>query len=318
MTTPRVSVCIAAYNHHQYIHDCVMSAVAQADDVPLEILIGNDQSTDRTGEIVGALAERFPDVIRYFPYETKRGPGGNYQFLLTQTRGEYIAHLDGDDFWLPGKLGRQVAAMDANANLSASYTNALCVGEDGRPLGVFNNPQPATFGVEYVLGHGNFLNHSTMLYRADARTEICRWPSEWLDYQAHLMLASRGTLSYGNFLGAAYRMSSVTSVMSNQNERVRRLYWTALESVPRGSVSAESRLAASADFLGWVLVRSVRERSLKVLSEWWKVVSQAHDEGRVRLAAATVENVFNDGSKQLLSRLSALLGGTQMRVMYWR
>ena len=130
MILPRVTVCIVTYNHERYIHDCIMSVLAQAHDVSLEVLIGDDQSTDRTEEIARALAARFPDVIRYFRHENRLGPGGNYQFLIGRARGEYIAHLDGDDFWLPGKLTKQISVMDKDSGVSASYTNALCIDDD--------------------------------------------------------------------------------------------------------------------------------------------------------------------------------------------
>ena len=78
MTTPRVSVCIVTYNHERYIHDCLMTVVAQAGDISLEILVGDDRSTDRTEEIVRALVAQFANVIRYFRHENQLGPGGNY------------------------------------------------------------------------------------------------------------------------------------------------------------------------------------------------------------------------------------------------
>ena len=60
MTVPRVSVCVVAYNHERYIHDCIMTVLAQAHDVSLEVLIGDDQSTDQTEEIAGCWRQNFP------------------------------------------------------------------------------------------------------------------------------------------------------------------------------------------------------------------------------------------------------------------
>ncbi len=111
MNLPRVSVCIATYNHERYIHDCIMSVVAQAHEIPIEILVGDDSSSDKTGEIVRRLADRLPDIVRYFRHAKKMGGVLNRQFLIGQTTGEYIAHLDGDDYWLPGKIAKQISLM---------------------------------------------------------------------------------------------------------------------------------------------------------------------------------------------------------------
>ena len=79
--------------------------------------------------------QRFPDVIRYFRHENRLGPGGNYQFLIGQARGEYIAHLDGDDYWLPGKLTAQLGVLDVSPECVAVYANAICVNDAGALLG---------------------------------------------------------------------------------------------------------------------------------------------------------------------------------------
>ena len=138
-----------------------------------------------------ALAARFPDAVRYFRHENRLGPGGNYQFLIGQARGEYIAHLDGDDFWLPGKLAKQISVMDTDSGVSASYTNALCIDDDGVSIGIFNNPQPSEFGINYLFNRGNFLNHSSMLYRSSAKQDLIDWPPDFVDYKIHIMLARR-------------------------------------------------------------------------------------------------------------------------------
>lgn len=224
MTIPRVSVCVVTYNHERYIHDCLMTVVAQAHDVPLEILVGDDQSTDRTEETIRTLVAQFPDVIRYFRHENRLGPAGNYQFLIGLARGEYIAHLDGDDYWFPGKIAKQITLMDNFPEIMASYTNALCIDDGGAAIGVFNNEQPSEFDIDYLLRMGNFLNNSSMVYRRSFKAEICGWPPDFLDYRIHLKLASHGRIGFLNTLGVAYRVNSSTSMVLNHGERVRELY----------------------------------------------------------------------------------------------
>lgn len=118
MSSPLVSVCIVTFNHEKYIHDCVMSVIGQAGDVDLEILVGDDLSTDGTQVIMESLAEEFPQLVRYRRNSMRLGPAGNYLSLIERSRGSLIAHLDGDDLWAPGKLKAQVDFMEKKSRLS--------------------------------------------------------------------------------------------------------------------------------------------------------------------------------------------------------
>ncbi len=318
MILPRVTVCIATYNHERYIRDCIMSVLAQADDVSLEVLIGDDQSTDRTEEIARLLAAKFPDVIRYFRHEKRLGPGGNYKFLIRRARGEYIAHLDGDDFWLPGKLTKQISVMDNDPGVSASYTNTLCIDDNCVAVGVFNNPQPSEFGINYLLSQGNFLNHSSILYRSCEKQELVDWLPNFVDYKIHIMLARQGKISYLNCLGVVYRVNSTTSTIVQQGEKVRELYWQAINEVSTGMAQSNCRLSASADFLRRVFFRSVRVRSLDLFRKWWPIVSAAHRERKAMLAFLVIRGTVITVYRELVTRIAARCGGTRLRVIYWR
>lgn len=319
MKLPRVSVCITAYNHERYIRDCIMSVVAQAQDVPLEILIGDDQSSDCTEEIVHALAMRFPDMIRYFRHENRLGGERNYQYLIEQAQGDYIAHLDGDDYWLPGKLAKQVSLMDRMIEMSASYTNALCIDDRGEVIGIFNNPQPNELDIDYLLSRGNFLNNSSMLYRSRMKPVICDWPPKFVDYKIHIMLGLQGKIGYLNTLGVVYRVNSSTSMIVHQGENVRELYWQAISEVStKDKMSSNCRLSASADFLRRIFFKSVRLRSLKLLRKWWPIVSVANEHHKNRLVLLTMWSILFMGYREIMSHIAARLGGTRLRVIYWR
>lgn len=305
MTTPRVSVCVVTYNHEHYIHDCLMTVIAQAHDVPLEILIGDDQSTDRTEEVIRALVSRFPKVVRYFRHKTKLGPAGNYQFLIGQARGEYIAHLDGDDYWLPGKLIAQLGVLDAYPECVAAYSNAICVNHSGAFLGVFNNPVPDRFDLNLLLQSGNFLNHSSLLYRAKFGESIRGWPPKFIDYRIHLNLAHFGQLAYLNSSYVAYRVNSVGSMLVNQDELVRKLYWAAIHEAFGLTNNRSVKIAATADFLARVFLRAREVRSSGFFMEWWGVVTQQSKCNKVQLAIKVVMVVIR---RRLLSLITTYFG----------
>lgn len=132
-TGPKVSVLIVTYNQHAWIGQAIESALAQQVDFDIEIVIGDDCSTDGTRAIVEAYAERYPDVIRLKLQD--QHPAGipgrvNQVTTLEACRGEFVAFLDGDDFWTDtGKLAHQVALLEANPTIVGVAHDALILRE---------------------------------------------------------------------------------------------------------------------------------------------------------------------------------------------
>jgi glycosyltransferase involved in cell wall biosynthesis len=318
MTTPRVSVCIVTYNHERYIHDCIMTVIAQAQDVSLEILVGDDQSTDRTEEIVRGLAARFPELIRYFRHENRLGPGGNYQFLIRQVRGEYIAHLDGDDYWLPGKLAAQVSVLDNSPECVAAYTNAICVNDAGRMLGVFNNPLVDRFDLESLLRRGNFLNHSSLVYRAGFGDTICLWAPEFIDYRIHLLLAQHGQLAYLASPYVGYRVSSIGSMLADQHDRVKGLYWSAVHEALSLTNDKNVTISALAEFLSGALLRASQTENHEIFMRWWRMATREFKCNKLRLAFLIAVFTVRRQSLSLLTKYSGRISGLPFRIFYRR
>lgn len=105
-TPPLVSVMIITYNQEEYIEAAVRSALAQ-DHPALEVVVADDASTDRTPDILRALAAEDPRV-RPVLGERNLGITGNSNRGLRACRGDFIAFQGGDDLLLPGKITAQV------------------------------------------------------------------------------------------------------------------------------------------------------------------------------------------------------------------
>lgn len=129
---PLVSVITAAYNAEGFIAETIASVQAQSLD-DWEMLIADDASSDRTAEIVSAIAARDPRV-RLIRLRENGGVARARNAALAQARGRYIAFLDSDDLWLPQKLERQIAFMSAH-DAAVSYTAFRRINEDGSSLG---------------------------------------------------------------------------------------------------------------------------------------------------------------------------------------
>ncbi len=272
---PVVSVCVVTFNHQEYIVDCLMSILAQRFDVDIEILVGDDCSTDHTGDIVLRLADMHPSVIRYFRHSPGFGAASlNYKYLITKARGQYIAHVDGDDYWLPGKLKRQVSFLRSNPSCSAVYCNAICINENLEVIGVFNNSLKESFNMAELVRYGNFLNNSTLLYRSKFTISILNIPGMFLDYQVHLVLSRSGLLGYLNTVLSVYRVNSSGSVLVKDNTAVRDYYWRALLSVSDDLHGQKVWCQAVAEFLRSVFMRSVRVVQPGLFRYWLFKVSK--------------------------------------------
>jgi glycosyltransferase involved in cell wall biosynthesis len=107
------------YNHEAYIGEAIESVLAQDFDEPIEIVIGEDCSPDRTREIVREYEAKYPEILRPLYHETNRGRRKNFLSTFRACTGDYIALLDADDFWNdPTKLRRQVEILRNNPDIS--------------------------------------------------------------------------------------------------------------------------------------------------------------------------------------------------------
>lgn len=127
-SVPVVSVVILTYRHEPYIRAAIESVLAQQVSFPIEVLISDDSSPDKTWEIVNEYREHpwvrllqhcREDVIMINGRPTGRH---NWHQALLAARGEYVAYLDGDDFWTsPHKLQRQVDALRKYSDASLCF-----------------------------------------------------------------------------------------------------------------------------------------------------------------------------------------------------
>lgn len=126
-----VSVVITAYNLENFIGPAVRSALAQTRP-PDEVIVVNDCSTDSTGR---ALTE-FGNSIRVINQPTNQGALRAALRGLTESSGQVVSFLDGDDLWHPQKLERCVGLMDADPSLVLVSHQHTRIDAAGRDLGI--------------------------------------------------------------------------------------------------------------------------------------------------------------------------------------
>ena len=94
-----ISVIIPSYNRAALVKETLDSILAQIVDTDIEIVIGDDCSTDNTREVLLSYHEQYPDIIRLFFRERNMGLGANWAQCVKDCRGEFICNCDNDDYW---------------------------------------------------------------------------------------------------------------------------------------------------------------------------------------------------------------------------
>jgi glycosyltransferase involved in cell wall biosynthesis len=314
---PIVAVCVVTYNHASYIADCLSSVLSQQVDAEVHVWVGDDMSTDGTSEIVDAIARMWPGRVHHLLHTSQLGPIGNYRAIIRAADGDFIAHLDGDDFWLPGKLREQLAALAAAPDCSASCTNAM-VFDDGRePVGWFSNATSGSFDTEALLRRGNFVNHSSLLYRAVYRDSILALTPPFIDYRMLLTLTAQAPVLYTAKPFVGYRVNAAGSMLRRDNEAVRQQYFEAIDCALPG-VKPRVRAEACADLMRRVVFRSLGFRRPALIAQWWPLLLQRSGESRLRFMARCAAQIVAEAGRQTIQATASFLLRARFRVLYFR
>ncbi|GEM_PF-2450208 len=128
----RISVVIVCYQQEAFITEAIESVLKQQGQFWLEIIVSDDGSTDATPTILAEYAEKYPTLIRNLSQKKNMGISKNYKRCFAAARGQYIAVLEGDDFWLSqDKLSRQSLFLENYPESSMVFNAILTQDEQG-------------------------------------------------------------------------------------------------------------------------------------------------------------------------------------------
>lgn len=203
-----VSVCMITYNHAEFIEQAVMSVIGQRTEFSVDIIIGDDASTDDTPQILTRLRDQYPNKIKLVLREKNVGMMQNFSSTLGRCDGKYIALLEGDDYWSDTlKLSKQVAFMEQNAAFALCF-HPVAVSEAGKTVkDRFTNPVPEVTSIT-DLARGNFMHTCSVMYRNGLVPEL---PSDFVrstvgDYFLHMLYARNGSIGRLPDVMAVYRV----------------------------------------------------------------------------------------------------------------
>lgn len=205
---PKVSVCVVSYNHEKYIEECLASIVSQETDFNFEIIVGDDRSTDNTRAIISTFYNSHPNVIKPVFHSRHVGPTKNYLSVHSAAKGQYIAHIDGDDLMLPGKLQIQADNLDKNPECSICFHKVKRYDQETKKyLKEARRKIPRKSEISYLLMNAGLFSHSSKMYRSRCREDLELIAEEVIDNYMHFHHAAKGKILFLNQVLGVYRVN---------------------------------------------------------------------------------------------------------------
>ncbi len=175
-----LSVNMITYNHEKYIAQALDSVLMQKVDFKYEIVVGEDCSTDRTRTILLEYKEKYPHIFTLILHEKNVGAAKNVQAVDQACRGEYIAVLEGDDYWTdPNKLQTQVDEMRKYPDCHMSFHPALETWEDKSGESEIARRQAKGNRVftthEIIRGGGGLCPTASLVLKKDVLENLPQW-----------------------------------------------------------------------------------------------------------------------------------------------
>ena len=228
-----LSVRLMVFNHEPYIREAIEGILKQKTTFPIEVVIGDDFSTDKSLEIIKEYQStstiHFKILERkegdtYWQNRQKLGRLHNFYNILENCSGKYIALLDGDDYWTDSsKLQKQVDFLENNTDFAICFHN-MEIANESKPsiVALTNSKQQESVSTNVVLASkGNFIFTASVVFRKP----IAEYP-EWLtnlpigDYPIHLYNAQFGKIKYINQVMGVYRVheSGTWGIVSKEKQ----------------------------------------------------------------------------------------------------
>lgn len=209
--TPLVSVAMITYQHERFIGEAIESVLSQRTQFPIELVIGEDCSSDRTRQIVLDCQARDPRRIRVLTRTKNIGLQRNFLETFRACRGKYVALLEGDDVWIdPNKLQLQIDYLESHPECAGAAHNAMRFDE-----ATHRDIAPCCFDTPETLTVADFLPMNrvptcSVVFRREAIGALPEWMEGMpaCDWILHILITRRGVMHYDDRIMGRYRVHS--------------------------------------------------------------------------------------------------------------
>jgi glycosyltransferase involved in cell wall biosynthesis len=208
----KLSVAVVTYNHESFIRQAIESALAQRVKFEYEIVVANDCSIDGTRAIVEDCCRLYPNRIVPISQEHNVGMVRNLSAALAACRGEYVALLEGDDYWTCAeKLQRQVDFLDQHPDYAICCHRVRMSDETGEGRnGIWPSHNAGSYGMQDLIQENFMPNCSAVMYRSAFLGPFPEWlfDFEFCDWPLHILVARSGKIELFDEVMGTYRLHS--------------------------------------------------------------------------------------------------------------
>jgi glycosyltransferase involved in cell wall biosynthesis len=220
----KISVIITSFNHERYIKQCLDSILDQKGNYNLEIILGDDCSTDNTNEILRQYSEMYPVTLKMMPKQDNMGVTKNLKRCLDACQGDFIAICEGDDYWTDEyKLQKQMEFLEEHKDYSMCFSACMLFIEKENRFILHagqNSLNKDTITTEDLIETNYMGNFSCCMYRTDA---IRKLPAEifnffTVDWMFNMACGEVGRIGFIKNPMSVYRLHS-NGVWSGKSTR---------------------------------------------------------------------------------------------------
>lgn len=222
--TPLVSICCPTYNHEEYITKALDGFLMQKVNFPVEIIVHDDASSDRTSNIIREYEKEHSNIIAIIQPENLMSKGLNptIDYCLLKAKGKYVALCEGDDYWVdPLKLQKQVDFLEANDDYNICF-HEVKVFSQNRNEFIENTITRKVKGTTDILdlSKGNFIHTPSVVFRNNF--DIPKWffKSPIGDWTLYMIIIKDKKIKKIDDVMSVYRMHG-ESIWSNKTQEKR-------------------------------------------------------------------------------------------------
>lgn len=161
----KLSVCVLTYNHEKFVIKALQGIFNQkCRDVEVEVLVGDDLSTDRTLSVVEEYAKTHPNV-KLLGTDMKLGMERNFIRVLEKCDGDFVAFCDGDDYWTDdSKVASQLAIFSRDKDVEACFHNVQIVDNKGLGKTIYPEGSPTSITFQDLMS-GSYMKTCALMVR---------------------------------------------------------------------------------------------------------------------------------------------------------
>lgn len=207
----KISIIILSYKQEQFIEKAICGVFMQKGNFPIELIICDDCSPDKTDEAIRKIIPDAPQniTVKYFRHPKNLGSTPNFYFALKQVTGKYLAFCEGDDYWTdPNKLHLQLKFLQENPSYSMCFHTAENISDDSNVNGtLFSKVEDREYTPLEIYRHW-IIHTATVMMKAEVLQSPAKnatMQDDTLQYFDTILFLAAGSI--GKIWGMQQKMS---------------------------------------------------------------------------------------------------------------